>query len=184
MKDTLDAEGKPEASSVGASSGIFYSAKSFSQWYRDVPGVNYRFEKYIDLEVIDEEKEIYHFKSSEFFPVGNNEGFGAEVLNDKQLDKNFWFTTELHLEFVYQRDQSFDFSGDDDLWIFVDGHLALDLGGVHSAMDGSIDLNALGDRLGLVAGKQYAMDIFHAERHTSRSNFEITASIGCIFVPG
>lgn len=184
VQGNLDSQGKPVATDLGVSSGLFSSKASFAQWYRDVPNINYRFEKTIDLDVIDQANEIFHYKNSDFFPIGNNEGFGAETLNGNELKKNFWFTTEVRLQFTYQRDQSFRFSGDDDLWIFIDGKLALDLGGVHSIMEGTIDLNAVGDQMGLVPGTQYSMDIFHAERHTTRSNFEITASIGCIFVPG
>lgn len=183
VQDKLDADNKPQAV-VPITSKLLSSKESFAQWYRDVPGVNYTFEKTINLDVIDEKNQIFHYKNTEFFPIGNNEGFGAESLNGEKLAHNFWFTTEVSLEFVYQRDQTFQFSGDDDLWIFIDGHLALDLGGVHSILTGTIDLNKVGDRLKLKSGHRYSMHIFHAERHTKRSNFEITASIGCLIVPG
>lgn len=66
----------------------------------------------------------------------------------------------------------FTFVGDDDVWVFIDRQLAVDLGGIHGSIDGSVDLD-----VGLVEDKLYRLDVFHAERQTQGSNFRIDTSI-------
>jgi fibro-slime domain-containing protein len=69
------------------------------------------------------------------------------------------------------------------LWIFVNGKLALDLGSMHSPVQGTIDFDAQAAALGITPGQTYAMDVFQAERHTTGSNFRFETNISC-FIPG
>jgi len=66
--------------------------------------------------------------------------------------------------------------------VFVNGKLALDLGGVHGAQEDTIDFDAQAGALGITPGNTYALDVFHAERHTSESNFRIETSIECFLL--
>ena len=106
-----------------------------------------------------------------FFPVdgqlyGNPDGYP---------DHNFHFTFELHGTFVYNAaaQQIFKFAGDDDVWVFVNGELVIDIGGVHSEVEQYVDLN----RLGLTEGETYRLDFFFAERHRTQSNFRIVTNL-------
>ena len=117
---------------------------------------------------------VFVYDSNAFFPLD-----GLAFGNSPGLAHNYHFTTEVHVLFEYEQGQVFTFRGDDDLWIFVNGRLALDVGGLHEALQGTIDFDAQAAELGISPGQNYEMDIFHAERQTSESNFRIETNIRC-----
>ena len=77
----------------------------------------------------------------------------------------------------YAGNETFAFEGDDDLWVFINKKLVIDLGGVHAPLAGSVDLPARAAELGLVPGQEYPIDFFQAERMTSQSNFHVETSL-------
>lgn len=161
---------------------VITSAQTFDQWYRNVDGVNVPIEGMLSLVETPPGSGIYIYASSDFFPISNDQGFGVTPAGF-WMNKNFLFTTEIHLNFEYVAGQTFQFRGDDDLWIFVNGKLALDLGSLHGPEIGVINFDAQAAELGITPGRAYAMDIFHAERHTEGSNFAIQTNIACFTAP-
>ncbi|MCP4066886.1 MAG: fibro-slime domain-containing protein [Phycisphaeraceae bacterium] len=168
------------AGSTGASdSGGIQSDESFRLWYRDDPRINRSklLEITLDREadgsyVFDSNTDAQSVERGGFFPIdhelfGNSGGSGP--------DHNYHFTFELQTEFTYEADgaQVFTFRGDDDVWVYINRELVIDLGGVHGAKEQTVDLN----RLGLQDGEEYELSFFFAERHRTASNFRMTTNL-------
>ncbi len=170
VETQLDADGKPVLADSAVGSQNYTTKENFAQWYRDIEGVNQSLAYDITLEETSEGSGLYSFGSSAFFPIDNM------LMGNEGWHHNYSFTYELMTRTSFGLDDTFTFTGDDDLWVFVDGKLVMDIGGLHTAVTRSFSGSDLA-ALGLTAGSVYDMNIFFAERHTTESNFFITTSM-------
>lgn len=170
---TVDSCGNPINDTLGAytfaGNGAITDSASFATWFDDEMGVNLSRNHTITLRRNSEG--IYEYYTTDFFPID-----GA-LFGNEGADHNSLFTYTISTTFVYHActGQFFEFQGNDDAWVFINGKLVLDLGGAKTTSRQYIDL----DRLGLVDGQEYPLDFFYAHRReTPTSLFHMRTNLG------
>jgi len=175
VKDKLGNNRKPEFNN----SNLVSTKANFDKWYTDDKDYNRSRDISIRLDRVGTSN-VYRFTSKTFFPID------GELLRQVACcGHNYGFTTEWHTSFTHvpSNNAVFSFSGDDDVWVFINDKLAIDLGGVHGEQSQTVNINDIASAHGLVTGRTYNIDVFHAERHTSGSNFTISTTLQFDWTP-
>lgn len=165
-------------------------AASFGQWFNDVPDVNVRSEFPLDLTLEEGSESVLTYDSAHP-PEGSPPGFLVAPTGFFPIDEsntsahphNYHFTYEVASKLEYSGGETLTVRGDDDIFVFINRQLVIDLGGIHLPESKTIDLDELAPELGLVPGNVYDFHLFFAERHVEQSNLSLTTTarfVNCV----
>lgn len=117
-----------------------YSYDSFTDKNRVIDGDDFKVDTYSNATVgNDKGVGFFPFDNSDSTKNANKYGFGTEFDIDFYMSE----TGKLTDADGKGKDITFNFSGDDDVWVYVDGVLVLDLGGAHKVSSGSINFSTM-----------------------------------------
>jgi fibro-slime domain-containing protein len=152
---------------AGATGGDIQSAATFADWFADVLGENLSMTHTITL--VRDGGGVYEFLDDAFYPAD------GRLFGDEAELHNYNFTYQIDADFTYEgcAGQFVEFMGADDMWLFVDGSLVMDVGGVQPMVSQYVEL----DRLGLTDGDTYRISLFFAQRNTSVSRFRLRTNV-------
>jgi fibro-slime domain-containing protein len=181
VMDTLGSDFKPVYKNAGGTTLTTHGQDAFNKWYNTTDGTNIM--QQIPFTITAGANGMFKYDSltagaplspgGGFFPIDDGSAYKTAYGNQGK-NHNFSFTVEIHTVFTYKGGETFDFSGDDDVFVYVDNKLVINLGGIHAREQASVAV----DSLGLTKGTEYPLDFFSAERHVVQSNLLITTSLG------
>jgi fibro-slime domain-containing protein len=175
VETVLGSDGTPSYAPSGSTRTI-HGPASFAEWFHDVPGINVAVPYEIPLTESTSQRGNYYFSGWDFFPLDDDpRGFG----NEGEIH-DYDFTLAAMSTFNYRGGEWFSFTADDDLWVFINRHLAIDLGGLHESQLGEVYLDDHARELEISPGHAYQIHLFFAERQQISTDLTMLTNVAAL----
>lgn len=144
--------------------------------YKDLKlGFEQKGDTYTLKNVKDQNGNTLTTEGADFYPLDGDRKLNYE---NSKTAHNYFFGMRYDVSFKigdYVGPMNYEFTGDDDLWMLLDGKLVLDLGGIHGAADGTVDI---WEKLGKTADQltseekeqEHTLTVLYMERGAGESN--------------
>ena len=175
VESELDADYLPVAVGGELLSNKGVSGEAFDRWFHVVEGKSRSVPSVLNMSY-DESTASFEYASDEFYPVDSTE------------EHNHLFTLSLGVPFQLRKsgEENFEITADDDTFVFINNKLVLDMGGIHDAKRGVVQIAESGEIYTAVdmqdlaysgvtvdGGDNAVVRIFHADRDSSESVFKL-----------
>ena len=153
-----------------------YETRYLRKVYKDLKlGFEQKGDTYTLKDVKDQNGKILTTEGAGFYPLENERKFSYE---NSEKAQNYFFGMRYDVLFKigdYVGPMNYEFTGDDDLWVLLDGKVVLDLGGIHQAAGETVDiwekLEKTADQLTPEEKeKEHTLTVLYMERGAGESN--------------
>ena len=153
------------------SRGGITSAATFADWFTDRPGVNCSARH--DITLTRDGSGVFTYLTDLFAPIDDR------MYGNHGDDHNYCFTYAIKAQFVYNEcaEQYLQMGGGDGVWVFIDGDMVIDLGGMRTIDDQYIHVDRLEH---LVDGETYTLQVFYAQRTRDPSPFRLRTTLDLV----
>lgn len=159
---------------------------TMARWFKGVDGKSKGYSDDITLSYQDNEGADFSFREQDFYPLDEVKFSAGDKVNSDGHNHLFTMNFAVPFTVTASGEENFAITADDDTFVFVGNKLAIDMGGVHDATTGQLQINEVGEVYAAIEGEDLAFSgitvnkgegsivrIFHADRDASSSEFAL-----------